>query len=100
MFTRCDDTVSMTANALWPSRPNEKWQHRLSSRTPTGTEPASPQLIRVRIETRWRATCGATNNSKSKDPIKRKQNTDLDTSDLLIESAFSSIYGAAVQRRS
>jgi Transposase IS116/IS110/IS902 family len=48
--------VPMTASRLRPSRPNDRWQHRLSSRTPTGTELASRQLIRVRIETRWRAT--------------------------------------------
>ncbi len=47
MFTCCDDPrVPMTASAFWPSRPAEKWQHRLSSRTPTGTELASKQLIK------------------------------------------------------
>jgi phage protein D len=35
----------MTASRLRPSRPTDKWQHRLSSRTPTGTELASRQLI-------------------------------------------------------
>ena len=34
----------MTASRLPPSRPTDKWQHRLSSRTPTGTELASRQL--------------------------------------------------------
>jgi transposase len=33
--------VPMTASRLWSQRPTEKWQHRLSSRIPTGTEPAS-----------------------------------------------------------
>src|SRR5271163_4063788 len=37
--------VPMTASRLRPSRPTDKWQHRLSSRTPTGTELASRQLI-------------------------------------------------------
>jgi hypothetical protein len=49
---RSDDCVRV----LVLPRPTDKWQHRLSSRTPTGTELASRQLIRVRIETRWRAT--------------------------------------------
>jgi hypothetical protein len=40
---------------------------------------------RVRIETRRRATCSATNNNKGKDLIKEKH---LDTSDLLIENAL------------
>jgi hypothetical protein len=34
----------MTASRLPPSRPTDKWQHRLSSLTPTGTELASRQL--------------------------------------------------------
>src|SRR5258708_3279952 len=33
--------VPMTASAFWSKRPNEKWQHRLTSRTPTDTEPAA-----------------------------------------------------------
>jgi len=36
----------MTASRLRPSRPTDKWQHRLSPRTPTGTELAPRQLIK------------------------------------------------------
>jgi hypothetical protein len=75
----------MTASRLRPSRPTDKWQHRLSSRTPTCTELASRQLIqsanRNTVEsTKPRAT------TKAKDLCRKKQRTNLDTSDLLIES--------------
>src|SRR5439155_17303386 len=52
---------------------------------------------RVRIETRWRATCGTTktrNNSKKQESSEgKKRRTDLDTSDLLlIENALVDSY--------
>jgi phage protein D len=75
----------MTANALWPSRPDEKWQHRLSSRTPTGTEPASRQLIRVH-KNKVKSNMRRNQQEQSKDP---DQGKDLDISDLLIERAFA-----------
>jgi hypothetical protein len=37
----------MTASRLWPLRPKHKWQHRLSSRTPTGTELARDAEVLV-----------------------------------------------------
>jgi hypothetical protein len=45
------------------------------NKAPNGTELAVRQLIRVRIETRWRATCSATNqdNNKSKCSMNGKQ---------------------------
>jgi len=47
VFTRCDDTVFRWLRARFGlPRPAEKWQHRLSSRTPRGTELASRQLIK------------------------------------------------------
>ena len=42
---------------------------------------------RVRIETRWRATCGATKRTTKQRPYEGKGRTNLDTSDLLIENA-------------
>ena len=38
--------VPMSASRLWSVRPTYKWQHLLSSRTPTGTELAPRQLIK------------------------------------------------------
>src|SRR6185312_16310887 len=72
-----------TACRLRPSRPTDKWQHRLSSRTPIGTELASRQLIQsANINTV--ESNGTKSNNKSKSPMKEKEQT-LDTSDLLIE---------------
>jgi hypothetical protein len=68
----------MTASRLRPSRPTDKWQHRLSSRTPTGTEPASRQLPKSANRNTVESN-NVKNNNKSKE-----QN--LDTGDLLIES--------------
>jgi hypothetical protein len=51
---------------------------------------ACNQLIRVRIETPWRATCGATEpaTTRARTLIKERQRPSyLDTSDLLIENA-------------
>jgi phage protein D len=75
----------MTASRLRPSRPTDKWQHRLSSRTPTGTELASRQLIQSANRNTVESN-ETKNNNKSKSPMKEKQRTNLDTSDLLIES--------------
>ena len=68
----------MTASRLRPSRPTDKWQHRLSSRTTTGTEPASRQLPKSANRNTVESN-NVKNNNKSKE-----QN--LDTGDLLIES--------------
>jgi phage protein D len=86
MFTRCDDTVCpMTASRLRPSRPTDKWQHPLSSRTTTGTELASRQLIQSANRNTVESNETKSNN-KSKSPMKEKANEQiLDTSDLLIE---------------
>jgi phage protein D len=79
----------MTASRLWPSRPNEKWQHRLFSRTPNGTELAARKLIqsahRNPVESNMRRNQNSNNKSKNTDKGKDKDHT-LDTSDLLIES--------------
>src|SRR6202035_4741175 len=77
--------VPMTASRLRPSRPTDKWQHRLSSRTPTCTELASRQLIQSANRNTVESNETKRNN-KSKRPMKEKQRTNLDTSDLLIES--------------
>lgn len=69
----------MSACRLWCSRPTDKWQHRLSSRTPTGTELASIQL--VKSANRNKVESNIKRNSKSKD----HEAMDLDTRDLLIE---------------
>jgi hypothetical protein len=54
---------------VWSSRPAEKWQHRLSSRTPTGTELAPRQLIqsanRNPVESNMRR-----NETNTKSPMK------------------------------
>jgi len=74
MFACCDDTVfPMTARAFWPLRPTDKWQHRLSSRTPTGTELPSRKLTRSanRNPVESNRRCNRTDN-KSKSPIKVK----------------------------
>ena len=75
----------MTASRLRPSRPTDKWQHRLSSRTPTGTELVSRQLIQSANRNPVESN-EAKSNNKTKDPRKEKQT--LDTSDLLIENAL------------
>jgi phage protein D len=63
----------MTASWLWPSTPKHKWQHRLSSRTPTGTELASRQLIqsayRNPVESNMQRN---ETKNKNKSPYERK----------------------------
>jgi hypothetical protein len=79
----------MTANALWPSRPNEKWQHRLSSRIPTGTEPASKSAHQSAHRNTVESNMRRNKTTKTNASIEWKnKRTSLDTSDLLIESAF------------
>ncbi len=63
--------VPMTASRLRPSRPTDKWQHRLSSRTPTGTELASRQLIQSANRNTVESNETKSNN-KSKSPMKEK----------------------------
>jgi hypothetical protein len=49
----------------------------------------------VRIETRWRATCGAAKpgtSTKAKSLIRKNKRQNLDTSDLLIENALAGPY--------
>src|ERR1700732_4384066 len=86
--------VPVTASLAWPNTPsarssegrNNRWQHRLNREHPTCTERWNAHN-RVRIQTRWRATCDAT-TTKSKDPERQKQGPPLDTSDLLIQNAL------------
>jgi hypothetical protein len=46
------------------------------------------QLIRARIQTRWRATCNATTTAKAKTLIRKN----VDIRDLLIQNALLVIY--------
>jgi hypothetical protein len=66
----------MTASRLRPSRPTEKWQHRLSSRTSTGTELASRQLIQS-ANTNPVESNETNSNNKSKSPMKGKTKSKL-----------------------
>ncbi|WP_433963489.1 transposase [Tunturiibacter psychrotolerans] len=63
--------VPMTASRLRPSRPTDKWQHRLSSRTPTCTELASRQLIQSANRNTVESN-ETKNNNKSKRPMKER----------------------------
>jgi len=56
----------MTASRLRPSRPTDKWQHRLSSRTPTGTELAPRQLIQSANRNTVESNDTKSNNKKQK----------------------------------
>jgi phage protein D len=78
----------MTASRLRPSRPTDKWQHRLSSRTPTGTELASRQLIQSANRNPVESNeIGTTTKAKAYEGKNKEQN--LDTGDLLIEKSAS-----------
>ena len=78
----------MTASRLRPSRPTDKWQHRLSSRTPTSTELASRQLIQSANRNTVESNETKSNN-KAKPYERKNKEQSLDTSDLLIESQLS-----------
>lgn len=66
--------VPMTACRLRPLRPTDKWQHRLSSRTPTGTELAARQLIQSANRNTVESNELKSNN-KSKSSMKEKRRT-------------------------
>ena len=68
----------MTASRLRPWRPTDKWQHRLSSRTPTGTELASRQLIQSANRNPVESNETKSNNKSKTYEGKNKEQT-LDT---------------------
>jgi hypothetical protein len=61
----------MTASAFWSKRPNEKWQHRLTSRTPTDTELAARQVIQSAYGNPVESNMQR-NEYKSNSPMKEK----------------------------
>ena len=70
--------VPMTAHGVRPStRPTENWQHRLLHTDPNRHRASGS--YKVRIETRWRTTCVAT-ETKNKDPNERKNKNEILTS--------------------